>query len=233
MKHFNIWQWTDYARVLGDDVLRAAMETHLAAGCARCQRLVNVLRGVDSMARGEAGYEPPNHAIRSAHAIYSLSRPDRIGFPRLIARLVHDSIREPLPAGMRAQGVRAQDSPARHALYEAGNYCLDLQVEQQLASGLVLLVGQLADRSKPATAAADVPVWLMERKSLVASTLCNPFGEFQLEYAPARDLRLHVPLRDARRRLEISLDRLTPGLPGRPRPAKTSRRRTRRTPAGR
>jgi hypothetical protein len=228
MKHFNIWQWTDYARILGDDVLRAAMETHLAAGCARCQRLVNVLRGVDSMARGEAGCEPPEHALRHAHAIYSLSLPDRIGFPKLIARLVHDSVREPLPAGMRAQ-----DSPARHALYEAGNYCLDLQVEQQLASGLVLLVGQLADRSKPSTNAADVPVWLMERHSLVASAICNPFGEFQLEYAPARDLRLHVPLRAARRRLEISLDRLTPGLPGRPRPAKTSRRRSRRTPASR
>jgi len=228
MKHFNIWQWTDYARALAADVPRAAMEAHLFAGCARCQRIVSVLRGVDSMARSEAGYEPPEHAIRCARAIYSLSRPEKIGFPRLIARLVHDSIREPLPAGMRAQ-----HSPARHALYEAGSYCLDLQVEQQLGSGLVMLTGQLADRSQPATNAADVPVWLMERKSLVASTLCNPFGEFQLEYAPARDLRLHVPLRAARRRLEVPLDRLTPGLPGRPRPAKTGRRQTGRRPAGR
>ncbi len=233
MKHFNIWQWTDYARALGDDVARAAMDTHLSAGCARCQRIVNVLRGVDSTARGEAGYEPPEHAIRYAQAIYSLSRPETIGFPRLIARLVHDSIREPLPAGMRAQGMRAQDSPARHALYEAGSYCLDLQVEQQLASGLVTLIGQLADRNKPAANTADVPVWLMERKSLVASTLCNPFGEFQLEYAPARDLRLHVPLRAAGKRLEVSLDRLTPDYLRRPRPAKTGRRQTRRRPAAR
>jgi hypothetical protein len=228
MKHFNIWQWSDYARVLADEVTRSAMETHLSAGCARCQRIVSVLRGVDSLARGEAGYEPPEHAIRCAQAIYSLSRPEKVGFPRLIARLVHDSIREPLPAGMRAQ-----DSPARHALYEAGSYCLDLQVERQLGSGLVMLTGQLADRSKPATNAADVPVWLMERKSLVASTLCNAFGEFQLEYAPARDLRLSVPLRAVRRRLDVPLDRLTPGLPGRPRPAKIRRRQTRKRSAGR
>jgi hypothetical protein len=227
MKHFSIWQWTDYARAVGDDVVRAAMATHLAGGCARCQRIANVLRRAASTAHAEADSEPPEHAIRYAQAIYSLSRPESAGFPRLIARLVHDSFREPLPAGLRAQ-----DRSSRHALYEAGSYSLDLQLEQQVSSGLVTLIGQLADRNKPATSTADVPVWLMGRKSLVASTLCNPFGEFQLEYAPARDLRLSVPLRTAGRRLDVSLDRLTPGLPGRPRPAKTSRRQARRTRGG-
>ena len=228
MKHFNIWQWTDYVRVLGEEVARSAMDAHLSAGCARCQRTVNLLRGVASTARGEAAYEPPEHAIRHAHAIYSLSRPETASLPRLIARLVHDSIRDPLPAGMRSQ-----DRPSRHALYEAGSYCLDLQLEQQLASGLVMLIGQLADRKKPATSTADVPIWLMDRKNLVASTLCNPFGEFQLEYAPARDLRLHVPLRAAGKRLEVPLDRLTPGLPGKSRAAKTARRQIKRKPRGR
>lgn len=227
MKHFSIWQWTDYVRVLGDDVDRSAMASHLSSGCARCQRTVNVLRGVVSTARGEADYEPPQHAILYAHTIYSLSRPERTSLPRLVARLVHDSIREPLPAGMRA-GERS----SRHVLYEAGSYCLDLQLEQQLASGLVTLIGQLADRNQPAASIADVPVWLMERKNLVAGTFSNPFGEFQLEYAPARDLQLCVPLRAAGKRLEVSLDRLTPGLPGRPRPAKSGGRRARKKPRG-
>jgi hypothetical protein len=227
MKHFSIWQWTDYVRVLGDEGARSTMEAHLSSGCARCQRTANVLRRVAATARGETDYEPPAYAIRYAQAIYSLSRPEMVSFSRLVARLVHDSFREPLPAGMRAQ-----DRLSRHALYEAGSYCLDLQLEQQLASGLVTLIGQLADRNKPAASTADVPVWLLERKSLVASTLCNPFGEFQLEYAPTRDLRLCVPLRAARKRLEVSLDRLTPGLPSRPRPAKIARRQTRRRPGG-
>jgi hypothetical protein len=228
MKHFSIWQWIDYVRVLGDDVVRSAMDAHLFSGCGRCQRTVNVLRGVASAAREEAAYEPPEHAIRYARAIYSLSRPEKARVPRLIARLVHDSIRGPLPAGMRSQ-----DRSSRHALYEAGSYCLDLQLEQQRASGLIMLIGQLADRKRPATSTADVPIWLMHRKSLVASALCNPFGEFQLEYAPARDLRLHVPLRAAGKRLEVPLDRLTPGLPGRPRPAKIARRQMGRKPGGR
>jgi hypothetical protein len=227
MKHFSIWQWTDYVRGLGEGVDRSAMETHLSSRCPRCQRTVNVLRGVAVTARGEAGYEPPEHAIRYAQAIYSLYRPEKASFPRLVARLVHDSVREPLPAGMRGQ-----DRLSRHALYEAGSYCLDLQLERQRTSGLVTLIGQLADRNKPATSTADVPVWLMERKSLVASTLCNRFGEFQLEYAPGRHLRLHLPLGAARKRLEVSLNRLTPGPPSRPRPGKIARRQTRRRPGG-
>jgi anti-sigma factor RsiW len=225
MKHSSIWQWTDYVRSLGDELARSAMDAHLSSGCARCQRIVNVLRAVAAAAPSEAGFEPPEHAVRYAKAIYSLSRPEKTSLPRLIARLVHDSSRAPLPAGMRSQ-----DRTSRHALYEAGSYSLDLQLEQQQASGLVMLIGQIADRQKPATSTADVPIWLMDRKKLVTSTLCNSFGEFQLEYAPVRDLRLHVPLRAAGKRLDVPLDRLTPGLPSKPRPAKITRRRTRRKP---
>ena len=228
MKHFSIWQWTDYVRALAEEGTRSAMEAHLSSGCARCQRTVNVLRGLTAMARAEPDYEPPAHAIRYAKALYSLSQPEKVSLPRVVARLVHDSFREPLPAGLRAQ-----NRLSRQALYEAGSYCLDLQLEQQHGSGRVTLIGQLADRNNPTTTStAEVPVWLMKRKLLVASTHCNPFGEFQLEYAPVRDLRVCLPLRAARKRLEVSLDRLTPGLPGRPRPAKIARRKTRRRPGG-
>jgi hypothetical protein len=51
----------------------------------------------------------------------------------------------------------------------------------------------------------------MERESLVESTVCNQFGEFQMEYEPRRNLRLYVPLPEAGKRLEIPLSRLTPG----------------------
>jgi hypothetical protein len=66
----------------------------------------------------------------------------------------------------------------------------------------------------------------MHRKSLVASTLCDRFGEFQMEYTPAPDLRLCVPLREAGKRLEIPLNRLTPEIPGRPRDDAGARRRS-------
>ena len=131
MKHFNIWQWTDYVRVLGDDVARSAMEAHLSSGCARCQRTVNVLR---ERGRHGAGRGRLRAACNTRSGMRRRSTPcpdpKKSVFPRLVARLVHDSIREPLPAGMRAQ-----DSLSRHALYEAGSYCLDLQLEHSLRPG--------------------------------------------------------------------------------------------------
>jgi hypothetical protein len=208
MKHFTVWQWTDFVRGSGlvEEGARRTMEAHLSSSCSRCQKLVNLLRCVAVTAKAEAAYEPPERAIRYAQAIYSLYRPEKVSFPRLIARLVHDSGRAPLPAGMRAQ-----NRPSRHALYEAGSYYLDVQLEDQPGSGLVSLTGQLADRNKPATSTADLPVWLMERKNVVARTLSNRFGEFHLEYAPTRNLRLQVPLPAARKRLDVSLSPLFEG----------------------
>jgi hypothetical protein len=179
------------------------MAAHLSSGCRRCEQTVSALRDVAVTARSEADYEPPEQAIRHTRAIFSLYRPEQVSFPRMVARLVHDSLCAPLPAGLRSQ-----DRLGRHALYQAGTYYLDLQLEHQPRTGLVSLIGQLANRDNQTTMTADVPVWLMARKRVVAGALCNHFGEFQLEYAPARDLRLEVPLPEARKRLEVSLNRL-------------------------
>jgi hypothetical protein len=225
MKHFSAWQWADFVRGLVETIPRPAMEAHLS-GCRRCEQVVRVWRDVAVTARGEADYDPPEFAIRHARTIFSLYRPEQVSFPRMLARLVHDSVRAPLPAGLRTQ-----DRHTRHALYEAGSYSLDLQLEHQPRSGLITLIGQLADRNKPAASTADVPVWLMARKNLVAGTLCNRFGEFHLEYVPERDLRLQFPLAATRKRLEISLNRLNPGPLTLPQPPKTRRRQTRRRPS--
>jgi hypothetical protein len=223
MKHFDIWRWADFVRGVGDGADRSEMETHLSSGCPPCRNIAAMLSNVAAAARGDAQYEPPDYAIRYAKAIYSHAHPERVGLRRLLARLVHDSVLEPLPAGLRGQ-----DRLSRRALYEAEGYHLDLQLERQPASGVITLVGQLADRLQPSSSTEDVPVWLMVRESLVASTVCNHFGEFQLEYEPRRNLRLFVPLREAGKRLEISLNRLTPGGAHRPRSAVLARKAHRR-----
>lgn len=217
MKHFNIWQWADYARGLFDEVDRPAMEAHLSSGCARCGGTVRTFQSVTATAGGEAGHEPPEHALRYAQAVYSLFRPETTSLPRLIARLVHDSAGQPLPAG-----IRAQAQLSRHALYEAGSYYLDLQFNLQSPAGPVMLVGQLADRRNPSSNTA-VPVWLMRQKKVVTSTLSGRFGEFELEFQPARHLRLSIPLRGASKRLDIPLNGLTPGIPERQRRPRRSK----------
>jgi hypothetical protein len=134
----------------------------------------------------------------------------------------------PLPAG-----IRAEDRLSRHLVYQAENYYLDLQLEYQ-PSGRVTLIGQLANQSAPAVSTANVPVCLMERSTLLATTLCNDLGEFHLECAPSRYLRLHLPLPTAGKQLEVPLSDLDPDsriLLRSPRSAE--RPRTRRTPRGR
>ena len=223
MKHFDIWQWADFARGVSDDANRSALEAHLSSGCGRCQRIVEVLRGVAVAAASKADYEPPDYVIRLVKAIFPVHAHQKVLSPRL----VFDSFRQPLPAGMRSQ-----DRLARHALYEAGNLSLDLQVEREPDGGLITLIGQLADRESPEASTANVPVLLMARENLVACTTCNRFGEFQLEYKSAPHLRLSVPLPSAETRLELPLNRLTVDPPSRPRPATVVRRRIRRKPGG-
>lgn len=205
MKHFDLWQWADFVRGLADPALQAAMAAHLS-GCAQCQRNAEMLKAVAGAARSEAQYEPPAYAIRLAEVLYAYAPPEKSRLRKLVARLVHDTALEPLPAG-----IRNQERRSRRALYEAGGYHLDLQLELEPARGVITLVGQLADRIQPSTSTAEVPVWLMERESLVESTVCNELGEFQLEYEPRRHLRLFVPLPEAGKRLEIPLSRITPG----------------------
>jgi hypothetical protein len=206
MKHYDNWHWADFVRGLVAPTVRQSMESHLSTGCARCANVVDLLRAVANIARQEAQYEPPVSAVRLARAIFATANPEKVTLRRIVARLVHDSFLEPLPAGLRAH-----DRVSRRALYEAGGYHIDIQLERQPTSDIVTLVGQVADHIQPETSTADVPIWLMERESLVESTVCNQFGEFQLEYEPRRNLRLFVPLPEAGKRLEIPLSRLTPG----------------------
>ena len=206
MKHYDNWHWADFVRDLVEPTLRRSMASHLSTGCGRCAKVVDMLRAVTVSARQEAQYEPPASAVRIARALFATANPEKISLRRLVGRLIHDSFLEPLPAGLRAQ-----DRVSRRALYEAGGYHVDIQLERQPTSDIVTLVGQLADHVQPETSTADVPIWLMERESLVESTVCNQFGEFQLEYEPRRNLRLYVPLPEAGKRLEIPLSRLTPG----------------------
>jgi hypothetical protein len=199
MSHFKIEQWADFSRGLDSAIDRSAMESHLLTGCPRCSRLVKMFGSVAAVARTEAAYEPPAGAVRLATAIYQIRKPER-----LLARLVFDTFRQPLPAG-----VRTQDRQTRHALYEAGGYSVDLRLDHQRPADMASIIGQLADRDHPGVGADDVRVELKTREQILASANCNRFGEFQLHYRPAPALRLDVILGASGKRLELPLSGLT------------------------
>jgi hypothetical protein len=143
------------------------------------------MRRVVVCTQTESRYEPPADIVRCAKAISALQRPQStIG--RIVASLVYDSFREPLPAG-----IRADSHVSRHAVFEAGDFFLDLRLEQETESPLVTLVGQLTNRTDPNKSLAGAPVMVMTRKEVVAHAVYNRFGEFRW-ITPAPHLRLCV-----------------------------------------
>ena len=203
MKHFEISDWTDFARGVAADADRAAMQAHMTSGCRRCRATLDLVQRVVSSARADSQSSPPEHVVRCAKAIGSLLRPQSSKVSRLVARLVYDSFRDPAPVG-----IRAQDRVSRHTVYEAGNFSLDLRLEQEKGSPMATLVGQLTNRTDPESSLAEAPVLLMARQDIVAQSVYNRFGEFQMDYPPARHLRLCVALDPPGKRIELSLSRL-------------------------
>src|SRR5207244_12716639 len=130
-----------------------------------------------------------------------LRRPEELQIlPRIPARLLYDSFREPLPAG-----VRTQRRLSRQALYVAGDYSLDLHWENERGSPRVALVGQIKNQKEPSKHLGDVPVLLISGKKLLARTVRNALAEFHMEYSPKTHLRLYVPGRSRRAGAHVQL----------------------------
>lgn len=208
MKHFDLMEWAEFARGMANEDTRAAMELHLASGCTKCGEYAAMFRDFTAIAAAEAGYELPASALRCAEAIYDIRKPEKMfRLRRLLAQLVYDSFQEAVPAG-----VRTQQQLSRQALYEAGEFRLDLRLEQARGSANVSLVGQIENRRDPKRPVGSVPVFLSVGKEVVARTISNQFGEFQLNYQPRTHLRLHLPiLQEQGRRIEVPLHSLLSG----------------------
>jgi len=205
MDHLRSGHLADFVRGLGTAPEREAVEEHLSSGCRKCGKAVGALSKVAAAAAAEVVYSPPETAVRSVWAIFALQQPERILiFPRVVGRLVYDSFRSPLPAG-----VRARRGIARRVLYRAAAYSLDLRLEHRPKTGLVSMIGQLADSREPGGPLGDLSVYLLCGKKIQASAKSNPFGEFQIEYRPQKRLRLfilaHGRLNET---VEVSLSRL-------------------------
>lgn len=219
MKHFQIHEWADYVRGLGDESLRTAMKKHLETGCRRCQDTVGTFEKLVSTIAADQSPEVPAHVVHNAEALFAMYPPEQVTFAHKIARLVHDSFRTPLPAG-----VRSQRGMNRQALYQSGDFCVDVRLDHERGAKTVSLTGQLANRKNPAMMLRDVPVALMSGKQLVASAKTNEFGEFQLHYEPKGRLRLHLPIKPAGQWIEVSLGELNEEQRQTDRPPRKDRR---------
>lgn len=201
--HYEIGDWVDFVRGLVSPHLHVKMQAHLDAGCEECGKVTKLFLRIAERAIEDARYEVPDYVVRNLRALYSLRRPEEVRLlPRTIARLVFDSFREPLVAG-----VRSQQSVAHQLMYVAGPYCVDLRLEREPGSKHVRMVGQIAKQEREARGVSEVPVFLLARDLVVNKTATNKFGEFAMEYTPLHGLRLFAPI-PGENHIEIRLGRV-------------------------
>src|SRR5712691_8491748 len=206
MKHFDISKWTDFVRGLSEESAEVAIGHHLASGCRKCRHTAGLLRKLAAAARSDLQVQVPEHALRCARAIFLLQQPEKVQIlPRIPTRLLYDSFREPLPAG-----VRTQQRLSRQTLYQAGDYSLDLRLENESGTSRVTLVGQIQNRKQPGKRLGGVPVLLFSGKQVLGQALSNSLGEFQMEYAPTQHVRLYLPVRQVGKRIKVLLNEDNP-----------------------
>src|ERR1700674_1344368 len=104
-----------------------------------------------------------------------------------VARVISDSLRDPLPAG-----VRGLQDRSRRLLYAAGSLTVDLLVEPEADSNRIALWGQILDSARPDRRFAGVSVTLQGWKGPVAQATADEFGEFELDFNFESNLSLEI-----------------------------------------
>ena len=189
MKHFSEQVWTDFVRGIGQSQTNREIEAHIASGCQDCTAAHSLWKKVYSIVANEPSLTPSDNVVRMVKLEFATGQSPQPR-PWNMAKLVFDSLGQPLTAGVRS-GV----SDSRQLMFEAEGTMLDLVLDARRQSGTISLVGQVVDKSGAKVAPRQVAVTLWtETAQPLAETSANEFGEFQLEFAAQDCLRLSVEI---------------------------------------
>ena len=208
MKHYAIDEWADFTRglVAGDNA--AKMQSHLQSGCGDCRKLLDFTAKLTSTCTTLATGSVPESAVRLARAIFPVRMQDRPKRGnRLPIEMIFDSFLVPCAAGLRSTW-----QVGWQGLYRAGECSVDLRIEPELKSSRAAVIGQITNHVQPAVDMGNLPVCLRFGKQVVAETVSNRFGEFQMEYDQQAKLKLCIYLRDSKS-IEVPLRKFTSDQP--------------------
>jgi hypothetical protein len=204
MKHYGMAQWVDFARGVTPEQEGSVMREHLLTGCLECQQALDFCDKLARVCLALAPQRAPEAAVRNARAIFPIRLPDRPKRAiRIPVELIYDSFLVPVPVGMRASW-----QVGWQGLYRAGDCSLDLRIEPELQSSRAAVIGQICNHEVPETEMANISVCLRSGRLVVAETLSNRFGEFQMEYEQQGRLQLCVYLDGGARRIQVPLKKL-------------------------
>ena len=190
MKHFTAQEWVDFVRGAVSEDHKIVMEAHLESGCQRCKREAETWFRVRETASRQLASEPDDSAVRFVKGSFAINGKRRGKHSRgLLAEVLFDSSREPLPAG-----VRSAVSAARQLLFGSGDLRIDLRIEPQEDSENVSVIGQILNSAEPGENYVAASVALLKSGKVVSVANTNRFGEFQLECGLASRLELRIKL---------------------------------------
>ncbi len=209
MSEFNITQWCDFVRGVGDPEKAEQMRDHLEAGSTAARSIVEAMRSGADVGRSDSESPVPLDAVRIAKAIGGTSRANAAPTVRRIpCLLAFDSLLEAAPAGSR----NLQQSH-RELTFTARGYSVDLRLEQEIEPPNMVMVGQLLrQRDEYASAAREIrpsreghtdrdnapqpvsraPVLVYSGERLIGKAVTGIHGEFQVEGLPRESLDLCV-----------------------------------------
>jgi len=206
--HYSIDQWADFTRGILADVVRREMQTHLDDGCAKCRELSDFTSRLTETCTSLTKDPVPDYMVRLARAIFPVRMQDRPKRGnRIPIELIFDSFLVPSPAGLRSTW-----QVGWQGLYRAGDCSVDVRIEPELKSQRAAVIGQITNHVVPDSQMGNLPVCLRAGKQVVAETLSNRFGEFQMEYDQQAKLQLCIGLHDSKT-IQVPLKKFTSDQP--------------------
>lgn len=186
MKHFTDEAWLDFTRGLLPEEEMSRIRAHLDSRCKECAELSALWEAVIEIAGRQSDYEPRESAVRAVKAACA----GRLWKPRSTfeGRLVFDSF---VDAAVIA-GIRSISTTARHLLYHAGRWDIDVWLDTE-SSRRMTIAGQVLEFETKASV-AGVEVILMRGDTSIAQTPTNEFGEFQFECDCGSDLQIRLEI---------------------------------------
>jgi hypothetical protein len=209
MKHFTAMEWIDFVNHMTPQKKQETMRKHLGSGCRECAEKFELWKKVRSTAASESSYQPPADTVRVVKAAYASARmASQEKEAKSLVEVLFDSFLQPAVAG-----ARSMTTGTRQMLYRADSYQVDLQIEPQPGSNLLMITGQMMDVSTPEMVSRGVQVKLSNFRGNLIHTVTNEFGEFRCEIENSGDLELSVAGR-AGKPITISLRNALGDRPG-------------------
>ena len=207
MNHFSSENWADFACNLVPAEQAAELQRHLKE-CEACRTEYEMWRTVAEIGRKDQNYNPSDGAVRRVKAAYWVLGSQQNKRP-VRHYLRFDSFAQPSPAG-----IRNGSHLSRRLQYQAGPVLMDLDLrrDSQIDDRPMFLVGQFLNAAEPDKPVPNLPVFLLQGRRFVAQAISSELGEFNFQFAEARNWKLAFETGN-QEIARISLPDLVPRLP--------------------